>query len=174
MLACRGLQINPSNLKSGDAMSQFQFVRDTLYDLRQSYGGPVTLVKVLSNDVDFRTGKRTVNTVEYKLRKAIKVESTQSSVLLNAIITQDSKYSGAIEVEKRFLIIDRLGLPRGASVSLSDKIIIDGKFYVIEKIINIDFKQGFLLVLTAIAGDDFAVAAGNSISFSGDTNAVIS
>lgn len=148
-------------------MSSLRFVADTLYELKINYGVPITLVRIKNPQVDFRTGAVTDTRTEYRIRKAICLDSNLMKAVLNSIITQDSRFSAAVDIDKKSLIVDRYDLPRDLTISLQDQFLLNGRLYSVNSIFSIDYRRGYLITLIGVLGDDLALGGSDSLTFSG-------
>lgn len=148
-------------------MNQLRFIQDTLYELKLNYGTQVTLIKVTNVSTEFRSGNLSSTQTEYKIRKAILLESGVVQVLLSSIITENSKYSGQILRDKKSIIVDKYDLPRDLTISQQDQFLLHGQLYTVDSILKIDRRRGYLITLNHVVGDDMGQSASDSISFTG-------
>lgn len=136
-------------------MNNVHFLRDTLYQLKQNYGFPVTLIKTISEETNSETGQRTVQREIVNIKKAVDLpaETARKFWYDMAFLKANTNftYGAEADVISKQIIIDFRDL-QGKKITERDYIIYDHERYSIKKVYNLEHKLGYLLSLEAAEG----------------------
>ena len=144
-------------------MSQLNFVRQTLYDLKRKYGVLAILVKISGFGYNFATGRKTVAKTYHKIGKLIRMDSVVTKAILREGIVGPDKMSGVIKNDTVNFILD--GRDVTVQIDLEDRIIVDAESYVIESMEKVSFGMGFLLKCRGVESDPIDFELGHSLTF---------
>lgn len=127
-----------------------------LYALKRQYGGPIVIYKLLSSEVDPRTGEATVRTRAMRIKRAIVLPAmvTREATRNISIISADKQMvqGGAFETGKRVFIIDRRDA-RGLVLSHDDWLVWNGNKYQFERIEEMEFDSGWVINAKLLVGE---------------------
>ncbi len=119
-----------------------------LYTLKRQFGGPIAIYRLLSSQVDPKTGIAIVETRITRVRRAAVLPATYTrDVVRNiSIISADKQMlqGGSYDASKRVFIIDRRDA-RNLVLSLDDWLVWDGRKYQFEKISELEFRTGWII-----------------------------
>jgi len=127
-----------------------------LYALKRQYGGPIVIYKLLSSEVDPRTGEATVHTSAMRIKRAIVLpamilrEATRNISIISA--DKQMVQGGAFEIGRRVFIIDRRDA-RGLVLSHDDWLVWNGNKYQFEKIEEMEFDSGWVINAKLLVGE---------------------
>ena len=97
-----------------------QMLRQTLHSLKRQYGSRATIVKVGSQQVDYKTGIKTRTTDPHVIPKVI---------MLPEVLVREEKRGSVYEVWKTTFLIDLKDLPSGLELEVDDQILMNSKTY---------------------------------------------
>ncbi len=121
-------------------------MQTALYALKRQYGGPISIYRLLTSEVDPRTGEATVRTQVTRVRRAAVLPAmmTRDVVRNISIISADKQMvqGGSYDASKRVFIIDRRDA-RSLVLSHDDWVVWDGVKYQFEKIETLEFRTGW-------------------------------
>lgn len=136
-------------------MVNVQFLRDNLYHLKQQYGFPVTLIKIVHEETDSATGQRTVQRDIVQIRKAVDLpaETARKFWYDMAYIKANTNftYGGEVDVKSRQIVLDARDLKK-REVTERDFIIMGHERYEIAKVYDLEHRLGYLLSLKLAEG----------------------
>jgi len=140
-----------------------------LYALKRQYGGPIIVYKLLSSEVDPRTGEATVHTLATRVKRAVvlPVMVTREAIRNISIVSADKQMvqGGAFETGRRVFIIDRRDA-RGLVISHDDWLVWNGNKYQFEKIEEMEFDSGWIINAKLLVGETDDETAGQTVGAS--------
>ncbi len=117
--------------------NQLRFISTVLYRMKRRYGLPVNFVKIISEDIDIKTGVKTLQRVSLALPRVIPLPSTVKREFFYdlAYITgnKDFTYGATTLSHTRKFLIDAQDLGSWV-LQIGDALIYDGKRYDIVEI----------------------------------------
>lgn len=129
-------------------MYNLQVFRHVIYALKQRQGVPVTLHHVEGNDFDAETGNQEVQIVSQVVRKAI----VGSEEILRAFGPNlGADYGGAVDFNKRLILIDKFDLPQSFVFNRNDQVEIGIEQWRVNKLHNI---SNIAYLIEAESADD--------------------
>jgi len=127
-----------------------------LYALKRQYGGPLIVYRLLTSEVDPKTGEATVETRATRIRRAIVLPATFTREVVRniSLISADKQLvqGGGYDSSKRVFIIDRRDA-RNLTISLDDWLIWGGHKYQPEKIEEMEFQSGWIVTGIVLVGE---------------------
>ena len=131
-------------------------MQTALYVLKRQYGGPVAIYRLLTSEVDSRTGEATVRTQVTRVRRVAVLPATFTrDVVRNiSVISADKQMvqGGSYDASKRVFVIDRRDA-RSLVLSQDDWLVWDGVKYQFEKIEKLEFRTGWIITGKALLGE---------------------
>jgi len=131
------------------------FIRRVLYTLKRGWGFPVYLHKVLSEDIDRKTGVRDATIQVQRVRLAIVLPSALMAKfeydLAYTAANRNFTYGGTYGTSTRRIIIDARDL-NNFEIELDDYFIYEGKRWQIGKIDTFEFDTGFVIYGREVLG----------------------
>jgi len=119
-----------------------------LYTLKRQFGGPIAIYRLLSSQVDPKTGIATTETRVTRVRRAAVLPATFTREVVRniSIISADKQMvqGGSYDTSKRVFVIDRRDA-RSLVLSLDDWLVWDGRKYQFEKIDELEFRTGWII-----------------------------
>lgn len=108
--------------------SQFRFIKQVLYDLKRKFGTPITLQKKGVSTRDFDTGKVTVPTMNYAIRRAAVLP-----LKLGVLKQPGLGLYADITKSERIVLLDMNDLPSSYTFDKDDIVIINNARWNISK-----------------------------------------
>jgi hypothetical protein len=131
-------------------------MQTALYALKRQYGGPIAIYRLLTSEVDSRTGEAVVRTRVTRVRRVTVLPAmmTRDVVRNISIISADKQMvqGGSYDASKRVFIIDRRDA-RSLVLSQDDWLVWDGVKYQFEKIEELEFRTGWIITGKALFGE---------------------
>jgi len=131
-------------------------MQTALYALKRQFGGPITIYRLLSSEVNPQTGEATVRTQVTRVRRAAILPAlfTRDVVRNISIISADKQMvqGGNFDVSRRVFIIDRRDA-RSLALSQDDWLVWDGVKYQFENIKELEFRTGWIITGKALLGE---------------------
>lgn len=127
------------------------FIRRTLYKLKQRYGELVDLYTATST-VDRGTGLRTDTLTKQSVAQAIPLDASN-------LIAFFGKQVSGVSLTSRFFVIDA----QDATPTLDQYLVYAGKKYEIAEIRDLQFQAGFILVCDATTNEQFVTIFDGSV-----------
>jgi len=127
-----------------------------LYALKRQYGGPIVIYRLLTSEVDPKTGEATVETIATRVKRAIVLPATMTREVVRniSVISADKLMvqGGGFDSSKRVFIIDRRDA-RDLVVSQDDWLVYNGRKYQFEKIEEMEFDSGWIITGKVLLGE---------------------
>lgn len=127
-----------------------------LYALKRQYGGPIAIYRLLSSEVDSKTGEATVRTQITRVRRAaiLPAMMTRNVVRNISVISADKQMvqGGSYDTSKRVFVIDRRDA-RSLMLSQDDWLVWDGHKFQFEKIEELEFQTGWIITGKVLLGE---------------------
>jgi alpha-L-arabinofuranosidase len=127
-----------------------------LYALKRQYGGPIVIYRLLTSEVDAKTGVASVETLATRIKRAIVLPATFTREVVRniSLISADKQLvqGGGYESGKRVFIIDRRDA-RNLVISLDDWLVWLGQKYQIEKLEEMEFQTGWIVTGKVLVGE---------------------
>lgn len=127
-----------------------------LYALKRQYGGPIVVYRLLTSEVDPKTGEATVETLATRVKRAIVLPAmmTREVVRNISVISADKLMvqGGGFDSSKRVFIIDRRDA-RDLVISQDDWLVYNGRKYQFEKIEEMEFDSGWIITGKVLLGE---------------------
>jgi hypothetical protein len=127
-----------------------------LYALKRQYGGPIVIFRLLSSQVDPKTGEATVETSTTRVRRAAVLPAvfTRDVVRNISVISADKQMvqGGSYDVNRRVFVIDRRDA-RSLVLSQDDWLVWDGRKYQFEKVEELEFRTGWIITGKVLLGE---------------------
>jgi hypothetical protein len=127
-----------------------------LYALKRQYGGPLAIYRLLSSEVDPRTGVASVRTQVTRIRRAVVLPAmmTRDVVRNISVISADKQMvqGGSYDASKRVFVIDRRDA-RSLVLSQDDWLVWEGRKYQFEKIEKLEFRTGWIITGKVLLGE---------------------
>ncbi len=127
-----------------------------LYALKRQYGGPIVIYRLLTSEVDPKTGEATVETQATRVKRAIILPAmlTRDVVRNISVISADKQMvqGGNFDVSKRVFIIDRRDA-RSLVLSHDDWLVWNGRKVQFEKIVEMEFDSGWVITGKVLLGE---------------------
>jgi len=127
-----------------------------LYALKRQYGGPIVIYRLLTSEVDPKTGEATVETIATRVKRAIVLPATMTREVVRniSLISADKLIvqGGGFDTSKRVFIIDRRDA-RDLVISQDDWLVYNGRKYQFEKIIEMEFDSGWIITGKVLLGE---------------------
>jgi len=115
-------------------MYNLQVFRHIIYALKQRQGIKVTLHHVVANDFDADTGNQEIELSSKTVYKAI----VGSEEILRAFGPNlGADYGGAVDFNKRLILIDKFDLPRDFVFNRNDQVEVGDEQWRVNKLHNI-------------------------------------
>jgi len=143
-----------------------------LYALKRQYGGPIVIYRLLSSEVDTKTGEAVVRTQITRVRRAavLPAAMTRNVVRNISVISADKQMvqGGSYDTSKRVFVIDRRDA-RSLTLSQDDWLVWDGRKYQFEKIEELEFQTGWIITGKVLLGEtDLETGLQQSLEVSDD------
>ena len=127
-----------------------------LYALKRQYGGPVVIYRLLTSEVDPKTGVATVKTQATRVKRVIILPAMMTrDVIRNiSVISADKQMvqGGSFDVSKRVFIVDRRDA-RNLALSHDDWLVWNGRKVQFEKIEEMEFDSGWIITGKVLLGE---------------------
>jgi hypothetical protein len=138
-------------------MPNLYFIKRALYKLKQNYGFPLDIYRVLRNDVNLATGRKTVLKTKFPVRRAILIQAPMLARKFSYDLTylaanKNFAYGALYDVESTAFLIAVDDLPRGFVPTLDDYVIYNHKRYNVTEAELLDHKMAFFLKLKEAKG----------------------
>lgn len=139
--------------------NELRQIKVILYKLKHLYGQEITIYRRTTNTYDVKTGKSTIDYTQYKIKKAIVLESKMvrdfvydlSFVAANKNFT----YGGFFDITSRLVIIDYKDLSRLLSTyvpDLNDHVIFNNRRYEIAEVYESENFKGLVFKIKELKG----------------------
>lgn len=133
-----------------------QRYRQLLYSLKQEYGSPIVIYKLVSCTTDERTGTKTSIATPYKVRRAIVFPNTitRIDVKSSALTAVNREFSqgGFIDSGQRPFVIDRRDVPHLPDLTSDGWIVYDGRKFQVGKVDDLN-GAGWQILGKELVGD---------------------
>jgi len=127
-----------------------------LYALKRQFGGPIVVYRLLTSEVDPKTGEATVETLATRVKRAIVLPATMTREVARniSVISADKLMvqGGGYDTSKRVFIIDRRDA-RDLVISQDDWLVYNGRKYQFEKIEEMEFDSGWIITGKVLLGE---------------------
>jgi len=127
-----------------------------IYALKRQYGGPIVIYRLLTSEVDPKTGEATVETLATRVKRAIVLPATMTREVVRniSVISADKLMvqGGGYDTSKRVFIIDRRDT-RDLVISQDDWLVYNGRKYQFEKIEEMEFDSGWIITGKMLLGE---------------------
>jgi len=120
-------------------MNKLRFIKRVIYELRKSYGLPIDYYRRADATVNETTGAQSFTETKYSIKRAIRLPRKQIKWPVN---------TGTYDAYHRKIIILAGDLEIEPSIN-SDYITFDSKNWEIVQVFELDYNQGYLLVVKA-------------------------
>lgn len=131
--------------------------RRALYMLKREYGARIDIYKLVSADVDVRTGNRTVNKTVYPITRAIVMPEIVDRAVKQSIslISSNKEFvtGGTHDKGTRDFIIDRRDCPDLPELTQDDWLVYDGDKYQIKTVEDFEVHAGWVVTATKQVGE---------------------
>lgn len=131
-------------------------MQGALYVLKRQYGGPVVIYKLLTSEVDPKTGKATVEIQATRIKRVIILPArvTRDVVRNISVISADKQIvqGGSFDVSRRVFIVDRRDA-RSLVLSHDDWLVWNGRKVQFEKIEEMEFDSGWIITGKVLLGE---------------------
>jgi len=131
-------------------------VQVALYALKRQYGGPIVIYRLLSSEVNLKTGVAATKTLATRIKRAIVLPVTMTREVMRniSLISADKQMvqGGSYETGRRVFIIDRRDA-RTLVLSQDDWLVWDGRKYQFEKIEELEFSSGWIITGKVLLGE---------------------
>ena len=131
-------------------------MQTALYTLKRQYGGPVVIYRLLSSEVDPKTGIAVTETQATRVQRVIILPAriTRDVIRNISIISADKQMvqGGSFEVSKRVFVIDRRDTPN-LNLSQDDWLVWNGRKVQFEKIEELEFNSGWIITGKVLLGE---------------------
>lgn len=137
-----------------------QQIRRTLYALKRSYGGAITVYQNVTLATDTKTGEVTRTKTATQIQRVVILPVTISRELKQSIsLISANKMTvtgGHFEVGKRLFIIDRHDAPT-LVLQESDWLVYNDRKYAIESFEEYEFDTAYVVVGKEMPGEDLGI-----------------
>lgn len=120
-----------------------QSIRETIYNLKMLYGVPLVIHQIVSNDVDFTNGRKTVITQNYRIRRAILIPKDLIRRIIN--LAGGSSFSSFEDQSLRTYIIDSREFPREYTLKIGDYIVENTQRFNIKSVEDFGNRQAVIV-----------------------------
>lgn len=136
-------------------MSNVQALKDILYHLKQNYGYPATLVKIIHEQTNSLTGERSVERDIVRLQKVVDLpeDVTRKFWYDMAFIKANTNftYGAEADIKSKQIIVDCRDLKK-RKIQEKDFILIRHERYSIKKVYDLQHNIGYLLDMQVAEG----------------------
>jgi hypothetical protein len=151
-----------------------------LYQLKQDYGFPVTLIKVLQEETNSATGNRVVQRDILQIKKAVDLpaETARRFWYDMAYIKANTNftYGAEVDVKSKQIVIDKRDL-KSKKITERDFIMIRHERFEIFKVYDLEHDLGYLLSLKLAEGsipyDSIQLFANSNLQIYGVSGGII-
>lgn len=134
-------------------MSQINFIRQVIYNLKRRYGVSVELHQISDSEVDLATGEKTIQQVVYKIRKAILLPRQFEKVDDSILGETRRRFVGLLVSNRRTIIIDMRDYPASYELGANDYVIISDCRYNLNSVEFFDHRLAAILTVTEVDGE---------------------
>jgi hypothetical protein len=130
-------------------MNILQQIKNLTYRLKHDFGMPITILQVDDPVVDPKTGQQVTEHTRIEIRRAIVGSVTTLFRYARMLSGGQFQFANPRSVDSRLIIIDKADAP---SLKEEDHVIIGTQIYDIEKMVEAETNNSFLLLVKQTTG----------------------
>jgi hypothetical protein len=134
--------------------NDLRFIKDVIYALKRSYGGPVDIYQNVIDSTNLETGERVVSKNKWHIKKAIRLpRDIHRDAIFSTTGNRVFAYGNIVELADREVIVDRRDLPSDFVMGSENwYMIIDNHHYEIKRHSEFDNKAAIYFILKELTG----------------------
>lgn len=132
------------------------YLRNVIYGLSKDFGFQLDLYRP-TEITDYRTGKKTVTRVKYRINKAIVFPNSLfrdfSYAALLSTLNSNFQVGGLLDASERLILLSKKQLPRNFKIAKSDYIIFNHDRYNLEKYNEMELVDYWQIQMKQVVGE---------------------